>query len=344
VRVNGDIRAAPASVVSSADGKYVAFAVSDETNANQVAIADAGGGGAWKASGDLKVAFHQWSLVGSKLALMAQTQAGILSLYVVSAQDKAVRRVSEPSHAVRGFSWRPGHEMLAYTVVAHGATAATEAEPSVTFNRTLVYMADLSADEPWLVTGIANAAQLMWAPDGAHYAVTDLVEAPGGQVPTIRVGTCQGSLRVPILVRYSTGVALFNWSPDSSRISFISQNNLWCFDSGTLRTDLVANSLIVRDVSWAPDSAHVLVLAPVEQNAIGAWSVDVAAGKGRLISNGFQGGVVDWAPDAKAVMLMLTRSQASADLYLLDPAGAPTDAKLVRQGVLTATWYPARTS
>ncbi|MBD3176922.1 MAG: hypothetical protein GF320_17225 [Armatimonadia bacterium] len=344
-RVNGDLPAAGAAVVFSADGRYCAFAVADPGKPGQVAIADATAGEAWVASADLRVRGHQWSLAGTKLALHAgENDAERLTLHVADAESRSLTPISSESESVEGFSWRPGSTDMAYMISAVGVIGGTEeGEEPLRFKRVLLKMASAVTGDTRRVSNVSNATRFNWAPDGSYYAVSDMAVDPlsGVAQPSIKVGSFDAPMRMPQLVQSSSGSTIFAWSPDSAALAFMLGELLYKYSPAEQKSSVVVDSLTVRDMVWSPDSRHVAIMTPYEGGGIVVWNVDTEAGVGRIISHAFRtAGMVDWSPTGSSMLLYMPTSADVGLLNLLDPHGDPESIVQVAEDAITVTWYP----
>lgn len=348
VRLGPDLHALAVSPISSSDGRWVAFAVADARHPRQVAIADAQTGAARIVSGDLMVDGHTWARQRSLLTLLARTAPSAPpGLWVVDPAGGEPRRLSAEGQHVRGFSWRPTGDAVAYMVAVGTPEEVTDRDGNtrrVPQLRTWVYMARPDESSPAArVDAIADAVRFQWSPSGASFVVADQAHAAGAATVTLRVGALEGPLSLPMLVRNSTGSLYESWAPDGSRLMFVQEGNVYVFEPAALRSRLLVNSIPVRELTWSPKSDAVLLIAPYDKGGFTAWRVDASQGKGRPVSHAFAQGALDWAPDGQALMLVIPRDDNVSALYCLDStATAPPDPATCRlsEAMLSATWYP----
>lgn len=358
VHLGGGIKTLAVSPVCSADGRWVAFPVADEERPRQVAVADLTTGEARVASGQLYVDSHQWSPTGARLTLIARTSPvgskdSRPRLYLADPGGEP-RLISAEDQTVRACIWQPTGQMMAY-MTAIGAVADAPAEGDgrggqLVVDRTWVYLAPADGSTPpSRVAAISDAVRFMWAPNGSYFVVTDQAHGDGESVPTLRVGSVTGNLRVPALVSNSVGAAYEVWAPDSSRLLFMQKGDVYTFDPTIRHSKLLVNSLPIRNLSWSPKSDSLMLVTPYAPAGAEKWEGDVTVwrvdtdGKGRPITNAFKQGALDWAPDGSSLMLVIPTSEETCALYHVDPDAAapalPADMEIARD-VLIATWYP----
>jgi Tol biopolymer transport system component len=124
------------------------------------------------------------------------------------------------------------------------------------------------------------------------------------------------------LVTDVASITSHSWSPDGTRIAFVSsQHELCILDvAGEKTTELTGEGLSdVRDPDWSPDGSQLAFSASDGRNQdIYVVQVD-GSGLARLTNHEARDKHPDWSPDGTKIAFSSTRrSQRFPDIYLLD--------------------------
>lgn len=186
-----------------------------------------GGSPAALTSGPGNDTHPRWSPDGQQLAFLStrdgEQAGGQAQVYLMPASGGMPRRLCTLPNGVESFAWSPDGSRLALLTLEGDALSADPVVVAPDRHRRLWTVA-VNSDQPAPVTP-ANITvwEYAWSPDGQHFAVyftsganeTDwyrgqvgIVPAEGGAVRRLTDLTCQA--------------AALAWSPDSSRIAYIS--------------------------------------------------------------------------------------------------------------------------
>jgi dipeptidyl aminopeptidase/acylaminoacyl peptidase len=169
----------------------------------------------------------RWSPDGQQLAFLSTRdgeQAGsIAQVYVMPAAGGAPRRVCTLPNGVESFEWSADGSRLAL-LTFEGAEPATDPIVVAPDRHRRLWVTSLGSDQPSAVTPAdVTIWEYTWSPDGKQLAVyystgpgeTDWYRGQVGVVPSEG-----GAVRQ--LTQLSRQAAALAWSPDSSRIAYIS--------------------------------------------------------------------------------------------------------------------------
>jgi Tol biopolymer transport system component len=207
-----------------------------------------------------------WSADGGKLAFAAPGGGGHLVIYVVSADGKHLRRVSNAGVDRWRPSWAPDGKRLAVLGTLPPVDGRNRASVNVlkVANRHERQVATAGADP-----GFGDAE---WSPDGAAIAYTDtdifLVSPNGGAPVQITDEPDDFEEERPdgtVVTHYGHSVAQLSWAPHGNRLAFADLVGCPCDDpfslavirrDGSDRHDIPAGQT-ERNPVWAPNARAI---------------------------------------------------------------------------------------
>ena len=247
------------------------------------------------------------SVAGSRIAFLSDRE-GDLAFYVTTADGSEVRRVSGLGVLVRGPSWSPDGQRLAY--LAPNADDETRIEVHVV----PVDEAEGAGDE--VVAGFeveeGDISAPVWSPDGAVLAVAiGEGRGEGGELQSTLyfLGVGAGGAVVERTLVIPGAVSSLQWSPSGDALLIVGTRYGPREDSASYQVDLLAEdggelttlwpNALTAD--WSPDGAEIVV---------GDWesSLVVILGRDGAPRQGFElpdrPWSVAWSPDGARIAVL----------------------------------------
>lgn len=250
-----------------------------------------------------------WSSDGTWVAFLSD-RGRQTDVWIVPAAGGTPRRVTDDAAAETDVQWVDGHSEIAFStgVVQRGLwtrSLADGSEHRLTPDSIRVGAFDLSPDGRRIVYQVNRGG-----------GVSDLEMMPAGG----------GAART--LVRESAGINALVWSPDGSKVLYVSDKtgnqDVWVVDSaGGVPRDLVSWPTDEFAAAWSPDGSSVYFVSNRDANPLSdLW--EVAAGGGephRLTRTGTFQSIVASPRSQDLFVLTLGGSEGQVLLNRLLPGG-----------------------
>lgn len=233
----------------------------------------------------------QWSPDGSQIAF-SSTRNGRGDIYIMNADGSNVRRLTHHSAVDADPTWSPDGTRIAFVSLRDGNVE--------------IYVVDAAGNNLQRLTqNDYNDFEIDWSPDGKHIAVSS-ERGVHGNIYLIDV---QAALQDPTgsgrqqLTDTDAHDAFPAWSPDGSRIAFISDREgrgnweIYVMDAaGGNQERLTYTDAIEGPPSWSPDGTQIVF----ESDRDGDFEIYVMAADGTdvrpLTENSVQDRNPDWRP------------------------------------------------
>ena len=305
-----------------------------------------------------------WSPDGSRIAFTTTSGGGdwkeALEVFVMNADGSGETRLTDSEDRDYEVTWSPDGSRIAF--VSHRDS----------FLGDLLVMNADGSDQTTIAKGAYGPA---WSPAGDRIAFTDRTEYA---VPEIHVVNVDGSGRTPLTeTPSSAGKFAFNaspyWSPDGSRIAYISfaggdgGRRLFVMNADGSGQTQLADEATVTDgsqestlrLAWSPDGSRIAYAAPGTASSVQAFSNVEGIASGRihsqyvfdlyvvdadgsspptLLAEGGHSGV--WSPDSSRIAFLFGPLNGN-DLYVMGADGS-NRTRLTELGYLDGpAWQPA---
>ncbi len=160
-----------------------------------------------------------------------------------------------------------------------------------------------------------------WSPDGKHLAYS--LALPGATSAELMIANADGTAARPLTNNGRLNY-LPSWSPDSTRIAYVSQNGsdvssaeLYVINAdGTGDTRLTSNDAPAYGASWSPDGKRIVF----GSDQSGAWRLYIMGADGssplQLLAAG-DGNAPAWSPNGKLIAFVSART-GHDEIYVFD--------------------------
>ena len=256
----------------------------------------------------------------------ASDRDGNFEIYVMDADGKNQRRLTNSRHDDRSPSWSPDGQRIAFTSSSKNKNGVGGHPPIVVGELPHIYVMDADGKNLRRLTNNPFAEwEPSWSPDGQRIAFTSsgamdiagwyiyVVDADGKNLR--RLGQDDQSGWYP------------SWSPDSKRIAFVSLrdgrgNDIYVMDAdGSNQQQLTDGPQEDRHPSWSPDGEHIAFVSHRDGN----WEIYVmdADGKNqrRLTRTPARDWYPSWSPDGKRIVFVSNRD-GNYEIYVMNADGA----------------------
>ncbi|MCZ6635211.1 MAG: DUF5050 domain-containing protein [bacterium] len=189
-------------------------------------------------------------------------------------------------------------------------------------------------------TGLANLTNhpagdgnQTWSPDGKHLAFItsrDIVANSFGEEdgnPELYTMDASGNQQQPLIVSLGTGETTPTWSPDGTRIAFVSQlvgvdSDVFVVNAdGTGLTNLTNNPAIDINPVWSPDGKQLIFVTNRDGNTeIYRMNMD-GTGLTNLTENPGRDESPRWSLDGSQIVFWSDRD-GNSEIYVMDANGA----------------------
>ncbi len=300
-------------------------------------------------SGAVNVSHITWTPDGSGIALLAKRGADKeTSLYVIPVDGGEARRVASLKTGIGEFAWHPDGTQVAVLAATPVGDDKKKLEDKG-FNPQIVeeepqhvkiWLADTdpdTEDEPQVVDLEGTASEFQWSPDGRSFAIA-IAPSPGvddgymyRRLRIVDAATKQIKLRI----ENPGKLGAVRWSPDGTRLAFLSGEDLNDPSEGRLMIADVSNGSFgevmkdylpnISSFEWRSPTAIVYVADDGCLTAVGELTTTTGARRDwiptggpilsalSLAANGQQAAVIGAAPQHPGeVMRLSLAAQASA--------------------------------
>ena len=265
---------------------------------------------------------------------------GHLQIYVMDADGKNQRRLSNDPFLNWDPSWSPDGKRIVFT--------STEAK-DIERKRPQIYVMDADGKNRRRLSNrfIKDAEwHPAWSPDGKRIAYTSsgAMDTAGG-FWRIYVIDADGKNR-QILSDDAVDDRQPSWSPDSKRIAFVSWRDgfgkgIYVMDAdGKNQKRLTDNLSHEWEASWSPDGQRIAFVSHRDENT-DIYVIDADGGnQRRLTRNPAPDTNPSWSPDGKRIAFVSTRD-GNFEIYVMNADGA----RLVRRRTkdhsddIEPTWF-----
>ena len=265
---------------------------------------------------------------------------GHLQIYVMDADGKNQRRLSNDPFLNWDPSWSPDGKRIVFT--------STEAK-DIERKRPQIYVIDADGKNRRRLSNrfIKDAEwHPAWSPDGKRIAYTSsgAMDTAGG-FWRIYVIDADGKNR-QILSDDAVDDRQPSWSPDSKRIAFVSWRDgfgksIYVMDAdGKNQQRLTDNLSHEWEASWSPDGQRIAFVSHRDENT-DIYVIDADGGnQRRLTRNPAPDTNPSWSPDGKRIAFVSTRD-GNFEIYVMNADGA----RLVRRRTkdhsddIEPTWF-----
>lgn len=256
-----------------------------------------------------------WSPDGSRL-LFSSARQGEQQIYVMDASGQNLRQLTdEPLGAMQG-DWSPEGDRVAYV-------AFTSADATLIVRDVASGERDLAYAHP-----DGAIAEPDWSPDARSILFTLRMELDAyavdldGMLYVLELDLAGNPTARSLDVRGASPV----WSPDASRIAFISdlegQPDLYVMDAdGGNMTRLTEDPVDERYPAWSPDGGRIAYARAVDESSIDLYTITVdGADIQRLTHDEHANYAPAWSPDGSRIVFDSNR-EGSLLLYAIPASG-----------------------
>jgi Tol biopolymer transport system component len=301
------------------------------------------------------------TVIGSATTVVSMKDYGIdmpsfLGLTVDDSVTLTVRFTAREAGAAPGTAATAATAALAATpaavAIASGATAVRGARDLLAFlsqrdGNEEIYLADTSGAAPVrLSSSPTDESGIAWSPDGSRLAFVsgaELMSARNAEIYVVDLEALGPGAAPARLTNNQAGDYSPAWSPDGSRIAFVSERDgnadIYVMNAdGSAPTRLTSNAWRDSRPVWSPDGARIAYVSGDERTDIYLIDAD-GSGQLKLTDNFATDQDPVWSPDGSR--LAFVSGDMDAEIHVINADGSDSRRLTNASGLdVSPVWSP----
>jgi len=257
---------------------------------------------------------------------------GNFEIYVMDADGKNQRRITNNRHQDRYPSWSPDGKRIAFTSSGKNRSGVGGHPPIIVGELPHIYVMDADGKNQQRLTNSPFAEwEPSWSPDGQHIVFTSsgAMDTAGWQIYVIDADGKN-------LRRLTDQSGWYpSWSPDGQHIAFVSSRNAFGDQIYVMDADGSNQQRLTdqggRHPSWSPDGEHIAFASHRDEN----WEIYVMNADGsnqrRRTRTPAHDWHPSWLPDGKRIVFVSHRD-GNYEIYVMNADGVRQVHRLTKDG------------